>query len=89
MNAAVTGETLEELVMRAGSCETLLLILPHPLLGPLSIYLAVIGTTRLVLGAAGVVSVASQQGLVQLILRWMGVPKPVANPTKRRKLKAR
>jgi len=84
MNSPVSGSSLLQMVTAAGAGAAFMAAFSHPDLGRITVYFLIIGATRIVLGAADGIAIGLKQGLSHLILRWMGVPPQVANPTKRK-----
>ena len=83
MNSPLTGSSLLQLVTAAGGGAAFMAAFPHDL-GHITLYFLIVGGTRIVLGAADGISIGLKQGLSQVILKWMGVPKAVASPRKRK-----
>jgi hypothetical protein len=85
MNSPVSGSTLLQMVTAAGGGAAFMAAFPHAELGHITLYFLMIGGTRIVLGAADGIAIGLKQGLSQVILKWMGVPRETANPSKRKK----
>ena len=88
MNSPISGLSLSQMVTSAGSGAAFMVAFPHHTLGNITLYFMMIGGTRIVLGAADGISAGLRQGLTQIILRWMGVPKNEANPKKTKSKKS-
>jgi hypothetical protein len=82
MNSPISGASIMQMVTAAGSGAAFMAAFPHPDLGQVTIYFLLIGSTKIVLGAADGISMGLKQGLSHLILKWMGVPASAANPKK-------
>ncbi len=85
MNSPVSGSTLLQMVTAAGGGAAFMAAFPHAEIGHITLYFLMIGGTRIVLGAADGIAIGLKQGLSQVILKWMGVPRETANPSKRKK----
>ena len=83
MNSPLTGSSLLQLVTAAGGGAAFMAAFPHDL-GHITLYFLVVGGTRIVLGAADGISIGLKQGLSHVILKWMGVPRTAATPTKKK-----
>ena len=73
MNSPISGKTLSEMVAAAGGGAAFMAALPHDV-GHITLYFLMIGGTKIVLGASGGISMALEQGLCHILLKWMGVP---------------
>jgi hypothetical protein len=74
VNSPLTGRTLAELVTAAGGGTGFMATCPGADTKPMVIYVLLIDGTRIVLGAAGGVSMALEQGLRHVLLRAMHGP---------------
>jgi hypothetical protein len=84
MNSPVSGSSLMQMVTAAGSGAAFMAAFPHTDLGHITLYFLMVGGTRIVLGAADGIALGLKQGLAYILLKWMGVPKTVASPGKRK-----
>ena len=79
MNSPLSGSSLLQM---AGSGAAFMARFPHPDVGHITLYFALIGATRIVLGAADGISTGLKQGLTHLTLKWMGIPQTAASARK-------
>src|SRR5262249_37603381 len=81
-NSPLTGSTISQLVA-AGGGAGFLAAFAHPDFHHLVLYFAVLGGTRIVIGAADGISIALKQGLSQKLLDWMGVKEKRSSSSKK------
>lgn len=74
INSPISGTTLAQLFASTGSGAAFLAYFPHPDVGQIATYFAVVGGTKIVFGAADGIGYALKHGLAFNLLRWMGAP---------------
>jgi hypothetical protein len=85
MNSPLSGSTLLQMVTAAGGGAAFMAAFPNADAAHITLYVLLVGGTRIVLGAADGVSIALKEGLSHILLKWMGASATTASSRKRKK----